>query len=175
MEAVLKNGLGGEVMQSVFRHRLLSAFLLVVNVALLLLIWMEWQKPQAELMPSPREDVSVAPPELPPSPLRALSLNRYHELLERPLFWSERKSLQEETADSLAPVLPNSQLSLLGVVASPQANYVLLQRAGSNEVVRAQLGDVIDGWQLESISANGVILQRNNERQRLLLDEKRNK
>lgn len=162
----------GRVMNS---GRLMRFFLLLINLLLLfLLVWFWQSTPQlsaAENTPSNQ----LQPVSLPVSPLRSLSLVNYQELLARPLFWSERRALQSAaTGDATTQNQPLAYV-LNGVVTSPQSSYALLSKPGGTEVIKAQPGDVVEGWEIESMTSNSVTLKRSGQRQRIMLDEEQTK
>jgi hypothetical protein len=56
---------------------------------------------------------------------------------------------------------------------SPQSSHALLSKPGSKEVVKVQPGDIVEGWQVETMAADSVRLSRGGESQVITLDEKR--
>jgi len=153
--------------------RLIRFLLLLINVALLLILVGMWRNvPQVHAVES-TPNVQAQPLQLPASPLRNLSLAQYQELLERPLFWSERRALQNAAAVDVATSNQPLAFVLNGVVTSPESSYALLGKAGGNEVIKAQPGDVVEGWEIESMTKDSVTLHRSGERQQLVLEEER--
>lgn len=152
--------------------RLIRFLLLLLNLVLLLILLGVWRNaPQVHAVES-APDVPAQPLQLPATPLRNLSLAQYQELLERPLFWSERQALQTAAVEVAAPNQPLAFV-LNGVVTSPQSSYALLGKTGGNEVIKAQPGDVVEGWEIESMTKDSVTLHRSGERQQLVLEEER--
>ncbi len=155
--------------------RLMRLLLLFINFVLVLLLIGLWQSvPQFYAVES-APDVRAQTLELPSSPLRKLSLVHYQELLERPLFWSERRALQ--SASMVEETTQNQPLAFVlnAVVTSPQSSYALLAKPGVNELIKAQPGDVVEGWEIESMTSNSVTLKRSGQRQRIMLDEEQTK
>jgi len=175
MEAVRKEWFHGELVAWIRGGRVTRLILLLLNILLVGMIWLIWHgAPQAEFSTEVSE-VNAAPLALPAIPLRSLSITHYQELVTRPLFWSERRALE---SDSSAAVTTGNQplaFVLSGVVMSPQSNHALLSKTGSNEVVKVQPGDIVEGWQVESMTENSVSLTRGGERQKIELDDKRSK
>lgn len=155
--------------------RLIGSLLLVLNLVLLLAIVWLWRNAPQVVSNQEAPDVQAPPLALPASPLRSLSLDQYKEVLERPLFWSERRA--QATTSPVDAVTQGQPLAflLIGVVTSPQSGYALLGKPGGTEVIKAQPGDVVEGWVLESMTSDSVSLNRSGERQRILLDEERSK
>lgn len=175
MEAVRKEWFEGELAAWMRGGRVTRLILLLLNVVLALAIVLIWRNaPQPESLGA-ASDVTAAPLKLPASPFRSLSLTHYQELISRPLFWSERRVLENE---STVPVTAGNQslpFVLLGVVMSPQSNHALLGKPGSNDAVRVQQGDIVEGWLVESMTPNSVSLSRGGERQTIGLDNERSK
>lgn len=175
MEAVRKEWSYGELVSWMKGGRITRVFLLLLNVALMLTIWLIWRNAPQPDSATEMADVSAAPLQLPASPLRSLSLTNYEEIITRPLFWSDRRALENEaTAASTGGNQPLAFV-LLGVVMSPESNHALLSKSGSNEVVKVQPGDVVDGWQVESMTANSVRLSRGSEQRAISMDDVRTK
>ncbi len=155
--------------------RLMRSFLLLLNLVLLIMmVWLWKNAPQVVSMHE-APDIQTPSVQLPGSPLRTLSLDHYQELLARPLFWSERRVLA--TASPVEALTPHQPLAfvLIGVVTSPQSSYALLGKPGGTEVIKAQPGDVVEGWEIESMTAVSVSLNKSGEKQRIMLDEERGK
>lgn len=158
----------GRVMNSI---RLMRLLLLFINLVLVLMLIGLWQNSPQLYAVENAPNVRAQPLELPSSPLRNLSLVHYRELLERPLFWSERRALP--SASTVEETTPNQPLAFVlnAVVTSPQSSYALLAKPGTMELLKAQPGDVVEGWEIESMTSNSVVLTRSGERQRIVLDE----
>lgn len=91
------------------------------------------------------------------------SLNAYQEISERPLFWSERRKVQELAADAAQTVMP---FVLLGVVNGKRAKAILAKN-GAKEVSRVAVGDVVDGWRIEAVNRQSVTLVSGSMRKEL--------
>lgn len=94
------------------------------------------------------------------------SLDTYQEISERPLFWSERRQVEELTvagSDSAQTVMP---FVLLGVVSGTRSK-ALLSKNGGKEVNRVAVGDVVEGWRIEAVNRLGVVLVSGNVRKEL--------
>lgn len=160
---------------SISRSRLTGLLLLLLNVVLVLTIWLIWHNTPPSGAAIDKASEQAVPLQLPPSPLRTLSREQYREFVARPLFWSERRALQSELPAEVSIANQPLAFVLMGVVTSPQSKSALLTKPGSNEVFKVQPGDVVEGWQVESLTANSVNLSRGSERQQITLDEERTK
>lgn len=113
--------------------------------------------------PLPAEQSGLALPVA--RPIMA-SLDAYQEISERPLFWSERRVVQEYTTagtDAAQTVMP---FVLLGVVSGSRSK-ALLGKSGSKEVDRVTIGDVVDGWRIEAVNRQSVTLVSGTVRKEL--------
>lgn len=175
MELVQKGWSTGELVVSMNRGRLTRSVLLVINLVLLLTIGLLWRN-----APQPDTGVAVSsanPSSLPfpASPLRRLSLENYQELLARPLFWSERRPLESVVPSEAGAGQQPLSFVLIGVVVSPESSHALLSKPGSGDVAKVQPGDVVEGWQVETLTADSVTLTRGGEKRQIYLDEERTK
>lgn len=94
------------------------------------------------------------------------SLDAYQEIAERPLFWSERRVVQEITAagvDATQTVMP---FVLLGVVSGSRSKAIL-SKSGAKEVNRVAVGDVVEGWRIEAVNKQSVTLVSGTVRKEL--------
>jgi hypothetical protein len=173
MEVVHKGWPNGELVVSMSRGRLTRTILVLLNFMLVLTIWLLWRN-----APQPDSSIQVpgvetAPLQLPSSPLHALSPEHYQELVARPLFWTERRAVVSESPVPATTANQPLAFVLIGVVMSPQSKHALLSKPGSDEVLKVQPGDIVEGWQVESMAADSVTLSRGGERQQITLDEER--
>lgn len=146
------------------RSRKVTLALATINGLLALTLWLQ-------ISAGPRE-VTAALPDAPrrtvqaglPAPLPTLPpLSAYQELSERPLFWSERRLLQDNAAVAAEAVPAGMPFVLLGVVTAEQS-HALLGKNGAKEVTRVHLGDVAEGWRVEAMTPDGVTLVANGVR-----------
>ena len=175
VDLVQKEWPTGETVVSMNRGTLTRSILLLLNVALLLTIWLLWRNAPESDSALAAAGVTAAPLQLPPSPLRNLTLEQYQELVSRPLFWSERRAQEIESPAEVASGKQPMAFVLIGVVMSPQSKHALLSKSGAGEVVKVQPGDIVEGWQVDSMTADSVSLSRGGEHQKIFLDEARSK
>ncbi len=98
-------------------------------------------------------------------PFRMAPPQRFSELVERPPFTQSRRPPQvsaEPVAHREAP-RRDLKLSLIGVILQPDRQYALVQRPGKKEAQRLAKGEKIDGWQVEGILPDRVILSQAKE------------
>lgn len=101
-------------------------------------------------------------------PLASLQMESLSDTVARPLFEPTRRSavrvdrpeiVQPQTVDLEAP-----SLRLVGTIVGGDGRAsVVLARASGQRVVRAEVGDVIDTWTVQSITPSEVMLSRGSE------------
>ena len=139
-------------------------FLLVLCIGLASIVY--WQVEYPPTFPS-RMAVADGPAE--PDPTRTPQaeftispLAAFSEIVDRPLFSPSRRPPQE-TDDSdtdAAPPPSPSRFILAGVIISAEERMVLLRRVNSTDLIRALLGQEIDGWYVVLIESDRVTLRR---------------
>ena len=152
------------------RSRLTSALLAALNILLLLVIVLEWQTGpgrSASEIPVP----AVTPATIPSGPVRTLTLDRYTEIVSRPLFWSERRPLAQTDAPTAQVVAAPFAFLLIGVVKSPAGNRALVGRPGAADIVSVRVGDVVEGWRIEEIRDESVVFSQGARREQVSLAE----
>ncbi len=148
----------------------LSAFNLVLAALCGGLGWLAYaayEAPPAEL---PAQVVAGAGPTdaaAAPSfrPFRMPAQQHFAELVERPPFTQSRRPPQvsaEPVARREAP-RRDLKLTLIGVILQPDRQYALVQRPGTKEAVRLARGEKIDGWQVDGILPDRVVLSQAKE------------
>jgi general secretion pathway protein N len=129
------------------------------------------QAPQDELMPA-----------LTGNPLASLNLKSLDATRSRPLFTPSRKAPapppkaaeapapeQEAPQKPAAPKAEPGQFVLMGVVAGEAESIALLRYKKTGEMLRMRKGDVFDGWQLEEVEADRVVLRKDEAEEELVL------
>jgi hypothetical protein len=104
-------------------------------------------------------------------PLEELAQTR-----QRPLFaLTRRPSPIEKVVPAPAPVKEESApptvlaIELSAVVLQPERQFALFRSAAQGALLRAEIGQSVDGWLVREIRADGVSLIRGEEHQELLL------
>lgn len=147
-------------------------WLLIGGLALAALVW--------QLNDPPRAAASSAgqkPPELPVvepiKPYRLPAQGKYHEIDARPLFVATRRPeppIPEEPAAEPPPSGPEKKFLLLGVAISPVGTIVLLRPEGPNaKTVRVKPGEMLDGWALDKVFPNRVVIRQGQTTRELKL------
>ncbi len=141
-------------------------------------------KPKAKIQPAPLAQSRA-------QPLAANTVNsasqpllpdatQFSSISKRNLFSPSRKSIQQ-----MPPVrnLPNAQSQpsqssdappdfvITGIAIRPDGGSALIKK-GRNEVVRAFVGDEVDGWRVENLTTDYVIISKNGDRWQLPIGAK---
>ncbi len=90
----------------------------------------------------------------------ATPIKMYSETLARPLFHASRKPAPElVTATPEAAAAESPTLKLVGVVIGPEGRNALIKLPSAAELVEVSVGERIDGWRLEAIETDRIVLK----------------
>ncbi|MEA3278337.1 MAG: type II secretion system protein N [Pseudomonadota bacterium] len=161
----------------------LSLFALFLAV-LLGILWLDWPPER----PRPEEAGPETPSEAPPpdqleNPIDRLTpvedKEEFAVVTERPLFLPDRRppseeegaeDVQEQSPDGLDP----KRLNLNAVVITPTESSAWVRDAAMNKVVRLRLGDELEGWSVQEILSDRLVLERQGETDTLILRDYEN-
>ncbi len=105
--------------------------------------------PPANVVPASERVVSPA------KPIKAFS-----ETLARPVFHASRKPAPKlVTATPEAAAAESPALKLVGVVIGPEGRSALVRMPSAAELVEVSVGERIDGWRLETIESDRIMLK----------------
>ncbi len=147
-------------------ERAATAALLVINLLLLGVVALQLRAPLYEVVaPAETKRAAETRIELPSARPLLTQFSDYQEIVERPLFWSERRALEQGAAmaDAAQTTVP---FVLLGVVTGARSK-ALLGKPGGKEVTRASKGDVVEGWLIEEVGRQSVTLASGSVRREL--------
>lgn len=174
-------------MAEISRARRLSLPLLLLCVLLGYVVYIQAEA-ALPLPPEPR--VTAAPMESSAGPadepeFSMPPLENFAETLARPLFMDTRRP-PEPGAEPVAlepdpqpePPKPTPKLvgmELSGIVITPASRVALVRSARGREVVRLKEGEEIDGWIVETIDPDRVVLRQADAFEELTLKDKTGK
>ena len=97
------------------------------------------------------------------NPLAAQSMERLSAIVDRPLFSPSRRPtstppVSQDPEPPRAPPPPPPSLVLSGVVMEGQGARVVVLVGAERRVLRAQIGDEIDGWRVSQIEGRKLVL-----------------
>lgn len=124
------------------------------------------QRKLTGLFQPPTASVEAAQiPTSPPATLAELPpIEAFSAFVERPLFIEGRRPLSEEPDTASTPgAAQKPQVSLTGIIDTPEAGQIILVRDLHNQTLRFKPGEVIDGWRVAKLAETYVILERNGE------------
>lgn len=104
------------------------------------------------------------------NPARLAPLSAYEELVRRTLFSPDRKpkeSVQQTTAAITGK--SSEHWLLVGVVKNGADSYAMFSEKQGQRHLKLEAGMLLDGWNVESISADQVVLIKDGERDTLRL------
>ncbi len=100
-------------------------------------------------------------------------IERYAEMVEKPLLVKERrpiKTAEEETIDPDLEVKKTKLNSkLMGVISTPAGIVALILNSKTGRYVRAKQGEEVDNWRVTEVQPDKVILKQGNETEELQL------
>ncbi len=134
---------------------LVALNLVFVGVLAWELRWREQPEPVATAGNSPRQP-AAAERDLPRFTLPPLG--QYADIIDRPLFNEDRRPTV--AAPHEAGPAPDVNFRLIGVVITTEKKEALFQLSRRNEVARGGLESWIEGWMIESIEPDRVMLRR---------------
>lgn len=104
-------------------------------------------------------DTSLSPP----------VMGQFVDMVERPLFYSERR-LPKPPAKKAAPPPSPLILMLEGVAIANGSRIAVLRNPNTRQLVQLEEGGTHDGWTLESIDSTSASFNRGEQVTELLLD-----
>jgi|GEM_PF-3998249 len=101
-------------------------------------------------------------------------ISAFKEVLERPLFSSDRQPEKEELVDQEIVQKParNPDFKLAGIVLSDEEKVALIKSRKEPKLKRVKIEENIDGWKLIEIKSNSVKLESGNHQITLDLTRK---
>ncbi len=98
-------------------------------------------------------------------PFRMPPKAQFVEFVERPPFSPSRKPPKEapKSVQGTAKPARDLRLTLVGVVISPEKSIAVLSKRGAADVQRVSRGEKIEGWVLEGVMPDRVVLSQGKE------------
>ena len=96
------------------------------------------------------------------------ALDEYSELVERPLFFNERRPIVPGEEETKAKKTPEKKapdeitFSLIGIINIPGSVYALFQdpkaKPGESKFKRFKQGDDVNGWTIQQINSDHIVI-----------------
>jgi hypothetical protein len=139
----------------------LTQVLIVVTFATMLVVAVQLlipAGPSAAAFDVPEQDASGLP-SFEREALNPPALAAFSDMLERPLFFAERRMPEPDKAEPPPPPTP-LRLKLIGVAISGGSRVALLRSLVNNQLMQLVEGDTHDGWTLDALSAQSASFSR---------------
>ncbi|MCK5828728.1 MAG: hypothetical protein KAH20_00305 [Methylococcales bacterium] len=127
---------------------------------------------------SSSESMGFTMQEIPDYQFSKQQIGHFHDIVERPLFFKARQPITP-VDDELTDTTASEKLDfiLTGVINSPKGIYCLLQNLKAQEnkdkFKRLEQGDEIDGWVIQEIHADHVIISGDGKTEEIKLAKPR--
>jgi hypothetical protein len=101
----------------------------------------------------------------------------YAEVSERPLFFRSRRPLPPELESKEETLAETSRAAFIlsGVILTGTQRLALLQTQSSPKIARVEEGQEYEGWTVEAIHPNRVVMRRGQEVSEIVLEDKARK
>ncbi len=157
--------------------KLISLLLAVCAVLAVIAIaeWVYAEYSYRELLTS-IEDIDEVEDEvetLPEIKLAEKPLESYSHMVNRPLFTEGRKPVEETNDTPTEEFTGNIELELTGVVETPEGVTAMLRDKLKQKNYRARKGDNVEGWDVDDVLDDKVIVRRGANRKELPLRKPR--
>ena len=127
------------------------------------------------LVPANESTVGSAAPPPPPlsfaaRPRRALpAVDAFSGIAARTLFNPTRRHIKPPPEVKPVSVVKPSQFNLIGVLISDGVRMALIRRSRAGDYIRVEEGQEIDGWRIERIVPDRVVIRKGDTREELVL------
>ena len=145
---------------------------LLAGIALLgAVVTIQWLFPAAPAEPGMEASAAdqAALPEFEQVVLRPPELADLSDMLERPLFFDDRKMPEPEEAAPPPPPTP-LRLKLIGVALTGGERVALLRNLVNNNLLQLAEGETHDGWTLDTVGATSASFSRGPQKTELPLE-----
>ena len=115
------------------------------------------------------DSADVELPTLPSSTYVHPHIDDFAAILERPVFFKDRKLPPEPAAEPVAAPAP-IRLKLEGVAIVAESRIAVLRNLADNQLLQLAEGMSHNGWTLESVNANSAAFRRGGQTTELTLD-----
>jgi hypothetical protein len=150
---------------------LTSRALLLANAVLAVAIMLQLAYPARSSSPGAeaQADASELLPDFGDSTFSAPTMADLPDVLERPLFFADRRMPEPEVAAPPPPPTP-LRLKLEGIALSGGARIAVLRNLQNNQLVQLEEGGRHDGWTLDSLTSTSASFSRGEQRTELPLE-----
>lgn len=149
-----------------------TQLLLVANAVLAIVVAAELLFPAQPALADDAANAGAAAelPDFGNATLSAPPLAQFADMLERPLFYPDRRMPEPEAQPAAAPPPMPLRLKLEGIAIAGGARVAVLRNLNGQELLQLTEGDTHDGWTLETLDSNSATFTRGAQTNELLLD-----
>lgn len=150
----------------------LTQMLITANLVLALVVAAQLLSP-AQPAAAHAAAVSADPVKLPDfadATLVAPTISQLVDLMERPLFFPDRRIPKPEVKKAPPPPPTPLRLKLEGIAIAGGARVAVLRNLNGNGLMQLTEGESHDGWTLDTLSSNSATFSRGTQKNELLLD-----
>ena len=121
--------------------------------------------PRLEELATSNEAVLRQQPPIQTDPIP--SRDQFSQLIRRPPFSATRRPPQPRPVTSVSKPqpqsLPKPRIVLVGTFVNSVSGVAVIQKLGADKQLRLSLGETIDGWTLERIQRDRIVLRSKSE------------
>jgi hypothetical protein len=108
-------------------------------------------------------DAAATLPEFGDTTIAAPPISQLVDMMERPLFFIERRMPEPEVEQAPAPPPAPLRLKLEGIAIAGGSRVAVLRNLNGNGLVQLAEGETHEGWTLDEINSNSAKFSRNGE------------
>ena len=155
-----------------FRLSRATQFLLAANGLLAIVVVAELLFPAQPALAGDAADATVAAelPDFGNASLTAPPLANFADMLERPLFYPDRRMPEAEVQQAAAPPPMPLRLQLEGIAIAGGSRVAVLRNLNTQGLLQLTEGDSHEGWTLDTLDVNSATFSRGTQTNELLLD-----
>ncbi len=107
-----------------------------------------------------------------PAELELAPLEEFQEISARTLFNSTRRPIEVLAKPLPAVVISPSRYTVIGILISDGERMALIRRGAAGNYIRVRVGQEVDGWRVERILPDRVIIHKGGTKEELLLKDR---
>lgn len=138
-------------------------------VALLVALQLLYPATAGSAIDAPVDDKEAGLPDFGDTRLNPPPMSLFVDMVERPLFYVERRMPEPPAAKAAPPPAPLN-LKLEGVAIANGSRVAVLRNPNTRQLVNLEEGGTHDGWTLEAIGSASASFSRGEQVTELLLD-----